>query len=595
MDGLTSSDGGTAAEPGPQTGATTGPAVRAYLLVYDESGGAHSRRIELPDGCRVTFGRSRSSTVHVDSDRVSRTHTRVWRSGDTVVVEDLGSRNGTRVNGSRITAPVRLSSGDEIAIGPATALLRISVPLRRRVVLGSADFLEERLAAEANRGLLYQRPFALLMMRLDGEPAAADTAVERVTELLRPMDAIAEYAPDELAILLPEATVATGAELAHQLGAAARAAGAVVRIGLSAFPEHGVQAGELLARSRAALREARQGGAETVVTSTPAGTGAVTADLVAIDPQSRRLFALVAQAARSSITVLLVGETGAGKEVVAEALHRASERAGRPLVRLNCAALPATLLESELFGHERGAFTGADRRKLGYFEAASSGTLFLDEIGEMPLAMQAKLLRVLERRCVTRVGGTEEIAVDVRVVCATNRDLEAEVRRGGFREDLYYRISCFTIAVPPLRERPADIIPLAESFLRLGAATGPAPVLSAAARQALTSYAWPGNVRELRNAMERAAVLQQGGVIECEHLPERVCEAPAVTVPASGATVVAGDMREQIAEMERAAIAAALAACGANQTRAAQKLGISRRALIYKMEKYGLKERPPTR
>jgi transcriptional regulator with GAF, ATPase, and Fis domain len=298
------------------------------------------------------------------------------------------------------------------------------------------------------------------------------------------------------------------------------------------------------------------------------------------------------------MTVLVLGETGAGKELVAEALHRKSQRKDRQLVKLNCASLPETLLESELFGYEKGAFTGADKRKIGYFEAAAGGTLFLDEIGEMPLSLQAKLLRALERRVITRVGGTAEVPVDVRVVAATNRDLDKEVARGRFREDLFFRVSAFTLMVPPLRDRPGEIPLLSEHFVRrfakeLGQAP---PTLAPAALDVLVRYTWPGNVRELRNAIERAVVLQSGGVIGPEHLPERAREA-AQRAPAArvGTLVPVGDgvdMREQIAEVERAAIVAALEACGGNQTRAAERLGLSRRALIYKLEKYGLKAPP---
>ncbi|MCA9679437.1 MAG: sigma 54-interacting transcriptional regulator, partial [Myxococcales bacterium] len=291
-----------------------------------------------------------------------------------------------------------------------------------------------------------------------------------------------------------------------------------------------------------------------------------------------------------------LGETGVGKELVAESLHRRSPRSAGPLIRLNCASLPETLLESELFGHEKGAFTGAERRKIGFLEAASGGTLFLDEIGEMPASLQAKLLRVLERRVVIRVGGTVEVPVDIRLIAATHRNLEEDVRTGRFREDLFFRISTFTIAVPPLRDRRDDILPLAEQFARSFAAElgqSSTPVLTPAARALLVAHAWPGNVRELRNAIERAVVMQSGGVIEPEHLPDRVRSgAPAAALVPVGDAV---GMREQIADVERAAIVAALDASGGNQTRAAAQLGLSRRALIYKLEKYGLKPPPGNR
>ncbi len=234
-----------------------------------------------------------------------------------------------------------------------------------------------------------------------------------------------------------------------------------------------------------------------------------------------RVYELVRLVASHPITVLISGETGVGKEVIAAAIHAASARKRGPLVRVNCASLPESLLESALFGHERGAFTGAERKKVGYFEAAHGGTLFLDEIGEMTPALQAKLLRVLEHRTIIRVGGVDEIEIDVRVVCATHRDLQEEVKQNTFRSDLYFRVTGFTILVPPLRQRIAEIEPLARIFLQQSAATLQrlAPSIAPEALDALKRYDWPGNVRELRNAIERAMVLHTGGVIHLEDLP----------------------------------------------------------------------------
>jgi len=295
--------------------------------------------------------------------------------------------------------------------------------------------------------------------------------------------------------------------------------------------------------------------------------------------------------------VLLLGETGVGKEVVAELIHRSSPRASRPFVRLDCASLPPTLLESELFGHERGAFTGADKRKLGYFEAAEGGTILLDEIGELPAALQSKLLTALERRIVTRIGSTEEIPIDVRVIAATNRDLQEEVKQGRFREDLYYRLAVFTIFVPPLRDRPGDIIPLATRFTRQFAAElgQSAPGFTAATRAALEAYAWPGNVRELRNAIERAVVLTPVGDIDITALPDAIQARANLSAAEATPFQLDGHVPAQLQQMERTAIVAALEATGGNQTQAARRLGISRRSLIYKMERFGLKSPPRSR
>jgi DNA-binding NtrC family response regulator/pSer/pThr/pTyr-binding forkhead associated (FHA) protein len=581
---------------------------RAVLVVYGTGDdapdvAARTRLIELPDGAVVTFGRSRSSTVQIESDRVSRNHAEIERRGRDIVLRDLGSRNGTKLNGERISGEVAIASGDEVAIGPASVVVTVTTRVNRRVPIAPTTHLEERLAAETDRGLRYQRPFALVMIRIEGDAPVVDAAIERIASDIRPMDVLAEYGPDELALLAPEVDAAAVQPLAERVVEWSHRATAgrppSVHVGVAVFPDHGTQPGELLSRARAALRAARSGGDEAIATP-PHEPPVAGADVIVSDAQMRRVFALVQKVADTPLTVLITGETGVGKEVIAEELHRQSARRDRRFVKLNCAAIPQTLLESELFGYERGAFTGAERRRAGYFEAATGGTIFLDEVGEMPAPLQAKLLRVLEERRFSRVGGTEEIEVDVRIVCATNRDLEAEVARGAFREDLYFRVSAFTIMIPPLRDRPREIIPLAELFLRqsareLGTAT---PTLSREARQCLERYVWPGNVRELRNAIERAVVLKQGDVIQLEDLPARLQDASMLADPlplsatATSSLELAGDVRERVAEVERAAIEAALEACGGNQTRAAQKLGLSRRTLIYKLEKYGLKRRP---
>jgi two-component system response regulator AtoC len=308
---------------------------------------------------------------------------------------------------------------------------------------------------------------------------------------------------------------------------------------------------------------------------------------VIADPAMAHVYDLCRRVAATPLSVLVSGETGAGKENVAEAIHRFGPRSDRPFVRLHIASLPETLLESELFGHEKGAFTGAIKRRLGYFESAAGGTLFLDEIGELPLPTQAKLLRALETRKIVRIGSTEELEVDVRIVAATNRDLPAEVRAGRFREDLYFRLSAFRIDVPPLRARRMEIPLLASMFAReiaqrMGAG---APVLRPEVLAVLEAYPWPGNVRELKHTIEAAFVLAAPGDLRPEHLPEAVRKG-GTAPPAAGDET--GDLPAAVSETERRAIQAALAACGGNQTKAAAQLGISRRALIYKMEKYDL-------
>jgi DNA-binding NtrC family response regulator/pSer/pThr/pTyr-binding forkhead associated (FHA) protein len=548
----------------------------AFLVIHIDDGG--SRVVELPDGVDVTFGRSRAATIVVESEKVSKMHARVRRTGEVIEVEDLGSRNGTRVNGDKIDGVRRVQSGDEVAIGPVQAVVGVTSGLRRATPVADDATGEARLAAEVDRAVRYHRPVTLGLIRV-----ANDLVIDAIARSLRPMDLIAEDAGDDYLVIMPELGRADGTAAVERLLDFARAAGVPASAATALAPDDGTTVETLIGHLRAGLRSGRSPRETVVATS---GT-----EPIVLDGAMRRVYSLVERIADTPMTVLILGETGVGKELVTEAIHRRSSRRDRPLIKLNCAALPESLLESELFGYERGAFTGAERRKVGFFEAADGGTLFLDEIGEMPLALQAKLLRVLERKVITRVGGTTEVAADARLIAATHRDLEADVRAGRFRQDLLFRIGGFTVVVPPLRDRPTEIVPLAEHFARLTAAEQgrPAPSIAEDARDALTGYTWPGNVRELKNAIERALVLC-GDAITASDLPEKLRDAGQRVRPVTPAA----DMRGHLAEVERAAIIAALDSEDGNQTRAARRLGLSRRALIYKMEKYGLKP-PPNR
>jgi len=308
--------------------------------------------------------------------------------------------------------------------------------------------------------------------------------------------------------------------------------------------------------------------------------------LVAESPAMKQALDLVARVADHKTTVLITGESGTGKEVIAQAIHRASPRAGEAFVAINCAAIPETLLESELFGYVRGAFTGAAGDKPGLFEQADRGTLLLDEIGELPLALQAKLLRVLQEGEIRRVGDQKTRRVDARVLAATAKDLAAEVAAGGFREDLFYRLNVVTIHLPTLRERVADIAPLAGHFaIRLGRRLGRRVTLSAAALRWLEQQPWRGNVRELEHAIERAAVLSNKELLEPEDLRREPLPSP-VSPGEKGEG--RGTLREAAEAAEREAIRASMEAVGGNRREAAKRLGVSLRTLFYKMERYGL-------
>jgi DNA-binding NtrC family response regulator len=300
--------------------------------------------------------------------------------------------------------------------------------------------------------------------------------------------------------------------------------------------------------------------------------------VVAASPLMQAVLRDASLVAASESRVLLTGESGVGKEVLADVIHAWSSRAGGPLVKVNCAAIPETLLESELFGHEKGAFTGAVAQRIGRFELATRGTIFLDEIADMSPQLQAKLLRITHDGRFQRIGSNDELQTNARIVAATNRNLEAEVKAGRFRDDLYYRLNVVELSIPPLRERPEDILPLASRFI--AEFTQGKARFSAAVSEGLTRYPWPGNVRELRNAMERAGLLSRGELILPEHLPTRVravAEGPAAAAPADA---------QRLEEIERQAIIQALRKHDFNRTETAKALGISRRALIYKVQRF---------
>jgi DNA-binding NtrC family response regulator len=307
------------------------------------------------------------------------------------------------------------------------------------------------------------------------------------------------------------------------------------------------------------------------------GDGGVPRRDLAPGEAMRDLHKLAERIASGKISVLILGETGVGKEVLARTIHDRSPRADKPFLPLNCSALSESLLESELFGHEKGAFTGADRDKPGLLETADGGTVFLDEIGELPTTMQVKLLRVLEERRVMRVGGVESRAIDVRFVAATHRDVEAHVAAGTFRQDLYFRLNGASLVIPPLRERTDEIEPLARAFAAEIAeemSYDCTPELSRDALDTLRAYRWPGNIRELRNVIERAVLLAEGTPIARLHLPTEKMQTPAAPSDAPGG--------------EKQRVIDALAQCAGNQSRAAKLLGISRRTLVKRLDQYGI-------
>jgi len=304
-------------------------------------------------------------------------------------------------------------------------------------------------------------------------------------------------------------------------------------------------------------------------------------DVISQSPLMHSVFRDAALVAPSDSRVLITGESGVGKEVLADTIHAWSKRSEAPIIKINCAAIPENLLESELFGHEKGSFTGAHQKRTGHFEAANGGTIFLDEIGEMSPGLQAKLLRITQDGCFRRVGSNLDLKTDVRILAATNRDLEKQIEEGGFREDLYYRLNVLELNIPPLRERPEDILPLAMHFIKLFVQGKPR--FSNSVVECLKNYSWPGNVRELKNAMERAALVSRGEIILPEHLTKRI-RAEIESTRKSAVELSTPTDTQRLEEIERDAILQALRDHGFNRTETAKTLAISRRSLTYKLK-----------
>jgi DNA-binding NtrC family response regulator len=533
------------------------------LVVGDGTVSTH----DLPDTGAVVLGRAPTCDVVIDDTTVSRMHATL-HLGPAMAIEDTGSANGTRVRDA-VVAPgqrVAVALDEPLALGSVTLIVQRRAAAARTRRVWSHGYFEGRLEDECARAARFGQAFALAHVALERD-LHADVVRGALAPVLRATDVLGVHGPGEYELLLAGTGRAEAEAIAGQVRAALVERGARPHVGVAHYPHDGRGPDALACVARERIRGGK-----------PAARG----ELVLRSERMREIYDVLGRIAGGDISVLLLGETGVGKEIVAEAVHRMSPRAARPFLRLNCAALSETLLESELFGHEKGSFTGALVAKPGLLETAAGGTVFLDEIGELPMSAQVKLLRVLEERKVLRVGGLTPGTIDVRFVAATNRDLDAEIRRGAFREDLFYRLNGFSVAIPPLRERPTEVEPLARHFVAEFCrrnARYPEPELAPAALAWLVGYRWPGNIRELRNLVERAVLLCTGDAITLDHLPidklERAQPAPAP------APVVKNDD-------ERARITAALDQCGGNQTRAAVVLGISRRTLLNRLDELGL-------
>ncbi len=534
----------------------------------------------LPAEGTVAIGRATDADVRIEDHSISRDHATLHLS-DPLTIEDLGSANGTWVRNERIPphTKVEIQLNQAVLLGSVTIVVQKRTKQLRMRRRRTHDYFENRLEEECIRGL--RRDTTFMLVHIVG-PTDSHDLEPAIVGALREGDLVAAYGPGEFEMILFDTDPVHSNRMIERLESALASRQMQAKIGTAWYPQDGREPNTLAARARTRAHGA---------TVEPVEPG----DLVIADERMSALHALVSRVAAADISVLLQGETGVGKEIVAEQLHRQSARSDKPFVRLNCAALSESLLESELFGHERGAFTGAHTTKQGLLEVASGGVVFLDEVGEMHASTQAKLLRVLGEGKLMRVGGLSARAIDVRIISATNRDLEMEVSRGTFRLDLLYRLNAMSIIIPPLRERTAEIEPLVRMFLkRIAEKYGrPVPLLTPGALAALREYSWPGNVRELRNVIERAMVLVSDDVIDVEDLPVEKMRAtyntPRLSGPIPILTPPHGSPAAAELTEEHQRILAALEECGGNQTHAARVLGISRRALINKIEKFAVR------
>ncbi|HEX2685056.1 MAG TPA: sigma 54-interacting transcriptional regulator [Kofleriaceae bacterium] len=568
----------------------TSSVERRHLLVFS---GASSWMYQLPLSGDVIIGRSETADLRIEDGSVSRQHARLALEGGSVTISDLGSQQGTYINDIKLIGTRVLQPNDVISIHKTTLIFHTTAAAAPSAVVLEMPGLRQRVDDQVERTVRYERMFSLLCF-IDANPGERLTTQRAVVAQLRRIDAAAWSNDDSFYVLLPDA----GAEEAVAI--ATRIRGKLDRLGMrigriTCPPDgYGYDADALITSAHDAAMGAKPGqiaGLDRALQTLTIGTQRV----IIADPTVARLYALVERLAPVGIPVLITGETGCGKELVATAIHALSQRARKPLISLNCAALHEMLVESELFGHEKGAFSGAISTKAGLIEAASGSTLFLDEIGELAPAIQAKLLRVLETHRVTRVGDVREREVDVRIVAATNRDLEADVVTGRFRRDLFFRLSAATLYLPPLRQRPHELPLLAAAFLDEACrSNGRSPMrISDGAMSVLLAHSWPGNVRELKNLMQYVAAAFAVDILQAEHVSERLGRARPGMLSRSDTAPSLDPPRfrpiaDELRELEITRIREALEATGGNQTRAASLLAMPVRTFFGKAKLYGL-------
>ncbi len=577
--------------------------------------GDRSWREPIPAGGELVIGRGVDAQVRLEDDLVSRAHAQLLVVPDGLRLSDLGSRHGTMVNGRRISGPRLVGSGDVITIGKAALIVHRGSRMAVGRTPGDLKALHARLEEEIERCLRYQRELGLLVLRAK-KPFDRARMTAALSGRLRLMDSVALVNDTELAVLLPEVGLDEASEISTGLVRALSPVASEVSCGLAISPSDGIDADGLLSAA-STVAEAAEPGTIAVVRDAVRTLAIGGREVVMADPAMIRIYDLAKRLARTGFPILIRGETGAGKELAAGALHTFSERSG-PLISINCAAIPEALAESELFGHERGAFSGAVTAKPGQLELGNGGTVFLDEVGDLPLAVQAKLLRVLENQELTRVGDVKVRKTDIRIVAATNRDLERDIEAGHFRRDLYYRLAAGQLVLPPLRDRPREIVVLAERLLAEACVQLQRRpfTLSVAALHALLLHPWPGNVRELKHAMSyaAAAVPDAGTEVDIWHLPpsietaapggadptpmsltaarKRVSGQPVAPAAPTPAPPPAGGgfraIADEVRDLERRKMVEALIETGGVQNLAAALIQMPLRTFATKLKRYAI-------
>ena len=581
----------------------------------------------MVSGVPVAMGRGKSSDLAYRGSNISRRHARFELRDGQLMVCDLGSTNGTKVNGNIIEGPHVLSVHDEVALGSVMVIVT-GWSARESALYGldnHGQFMA-RLQEEMVRARTFQRPMALVMIRdLAPNGGMLHRWAGRVRDAGREVDRVGVYEPTQMGVVLAEADRAHALRFVSHLMKTAPENEPQLVFGVALYPESGRSPDQLVASARDAVLRANadtrigQAGESQGVSVFEGSSEEVGYEdgVVVRAPSMLKLYRRLEQVAPAPIPVLILGETGTGKEIVARALHARSGRHDKAMHSINCGAVPPNLLEGLLFGHQKGAFTGADRTHKGLFESANGGTILLDEIGEMPLSAQVSLLRVLDHGVVQRLGSTKEIPLDVRIVAATNRDLESMVAASTFRLDLMHRINLITLQIPPLRERLSELLPLCHEFIRDANERYDRNVLGIKPQveSLLLKYHWPGNIRELRNVMERAVLIALERRITAEDLPDKLRElaganaAPPAYVPEAydgPASTSAPEPRRgpavhqvpepteplrfkmSIRACSAALIQQALVASDDNHGRAAEILGMPRRTLSHKADVYGL-------